>query len=56
MLRTTAAIAAGKLTRAVAKRRGGGSALPGEHLVDVAVIELDPELTCADCHNGGIQK
>ena len=29
MLRTSAAIAAGKLTRVAARRRGGGSALPG---------------------------
>ena len=39
MLRTTAAIAAGKLTQAVAKRRGGGSALPG-----LVAERLDPKI------------
>jgi len=39
MLRTTAAIAAGKLTRAVAKRRGGGSALPG-----LVAERIDPKI------------
>ncbi|GAA1788142.1 MAG: MurT ligase domain-containing protein [Actinobacteria bacterium] len=39
MLRTSAAIAAGKLTRAVAKRRGGGSALPG-----LVAEKVDPKI------------
>lgn len=37
MLRTSAAIAAGKLARAAARRRGGGSALPG-----LVAERLDP--------------
>lgn len=39
MLRTSAAIAAGKLTRALAKRRGGGSALPG-----LVAEKVDPKI------------
>ena len=39
MLRTSAAIAAGKLARAVARRRGGGSAMPG-----LVAERIDPKI------------